>query len=74
MEAVALETSDIVGKPLNKLSIPKGVLITGIIRDDTVIIPKGENIIEPGDRIIIFAMRQAISKIENILSVKLEYF
>ncbi|MCP4153082.1 MAG: Trk system potassium transporter TrkA, partial [bacterium] len=74
MEAVALETSDIVGKPLNRLHIPEGVLIAGIIRDSAVIIPKGGNIIEPGDRIIIFAMRQAISKIENILSVKLEYF
>jgi len=74
MEAVALETSDIVGKPLDRLSIPKGVLITGIIRDDQVIIPRGDSVIEPGDKIIIFAMRQAIPKIEKILSVKLEFF
>jgi len=74
MEAVALETSDIVGKPLDRLSIPKGVLITGIIRNDQVTIPRGDSVIEPGDQIIIFAMRRAIPKIEKILSVKLEYF
>lgn len=74
MEAVALETSDIVGKPIKEISIPEGTLVTGIIRDDTVIIPTGESVIEPGDRIIIFAKRQAIPKIEKILAVKLEYF
>jgi trk system potassium uptake protein TrkA len=74
MEAVALETSDIVGKPIKKISIPKGALVTGIIRDDTVIIPTGESVIEPGDRIIIFAKKQAVPKIEKILAVKLEYF
>jgi trk system potassium uptake protein TrkA len=74
MEAVALETSDIVGKPIKNISIPKGALVTSIIRNGTVIIPTGESIIEPNDRIIIFAKKQAIPKIENILSVKLEYF
>jgi len=74
MEAVALETSDIVGKPIKEISIPEGALVTSIIRNDTVIIPTGESVIEPGDRIIIFAKRQAIPKIEKILAVKLEYF
>ena len=74
MEAVALETSDIVGKPIKKISIPKGALITGIIRNDDVIIPSGESIIQPEDRIIIFSKRQDIPKIEKILAVKLEYF
>jgi trk system potassium uptake protein TrkA len=74
MEAVALETSDIVGKPLKKISFPKGGLVTGIIRQDKVIIPSGESVIEPEDRIIIFAKREAIPRIEKILAVKLEYF
>jgi trk system potassium uptake protein TrkA len=74
MEAVALETSEVVGKPIKKINIPKGALITGIIRNDTVIIPSGESVIEPNDRIIIFSTRQAIPKIEKILAVKLEYF
>ena len=74
MEALALETSDIVDKPLKKISFPKGAIVAGIIRKDDIIIPTGESVIRPEDRVIIFARRQAIAKVEKILSVKLEYF
>jgi len=74
IEAVAMETSDIVGKPLKNVPLPKGVLVTGIIRDGEVIIPSGESVILPDDRVIIFARRQAIARIEKILAVKPEYF
>ena len=74
MEALALETSDIVDKPLKKISFPKGALVVGIIRSDKIIIPTGDSTVEPDDRIIIFATRPAIPKVEKILAVKLEYF
>ena len=74
MEAVALETSDIVGKPLKDISFPKGTLVAGIIRKKNFIIPTGDSIVNPNDMIIIFARKQAIPKVEKILAVKLEYF
>ncbi len=74
LEAIALETSDIVGKPLMKVSFPKGAILIGIIRGEEIIIPSGKSVIEPDDRVIIFAKKQAISKIEKILTVKLEFF
>ena len=74
MEALALETSDIVGRPLMEMSLPKGVLVLTILRGENVIIPTGQSVVAPNDRIIIFARREAIPKIEKILAVKLEYF
>jgi trk system potassium uptake protein TrkA len=74
LEAIALETSDIVGKSLKKTAIPKGALVIGIIRDNEIEIPSGDSIIKPNDRILIFAKREVISKIEKILTVKLEFF
>jgi trk system potassium uptake protein TrkA len=74
LEAVAMETSDIVGKPLKDISFPKGALIAGIIHENEVIIPSGTSLIEAGDRIIIFAVKNTISRIEEILAVKLEFF
>jgi trk system potassium uptake protein TrkA len=74
LEAVALETSDIVSRPLKHISFPKGAIVAGIIRKDQIIIPTGESIVQPNDRIIIFAHRRAISGIEKILAVKLGYF
>jgi trk system potassium uptake protein TrkA len=74
LEAVALETSDIVSKPLKNIHFPKGTLVAGIVRDTQIIIPSGASVIEPGDRIIIFAQREAVPKIEKLLAVKLEFF
>ena len=74
MEVVALKTSDIVEKPLKDISFPKGAIVAGIIRQENIIVPTGGSVIEPEDRVIIFATRQAIPKVEKILSVKLEYF
>ncbi len=74
MEAVALETADIVGKPLKKIAFPKGAMVVGIIRSDNIIIPSGESVIVPEDRIIIFTQRESIPQVEKILAVKLEYF
>jgi trk system potassium uptake protein TrkA len=74
MEAEALETSDIVGKPLKDFPFPKGALLIGIIRKESIIIPSGSSVVEPDDRIIIFAKRDAVPSIEKILTVKLEFF
>jgi len=49
-------------------------MLAGIIRGEQIIIPTGESVVEPNDRIIIFALQNAIDGIEKILAVKLEYF
>ena len=74
LEAVALETSDVVGKPLEQIPFPKGALVMAIIRGDEVIIPTGDSVILPQDRIIIFSTLQSIPQVEKALMVKLEYF
>ncbi len=73
LEAVALSTSELVGKALRKVSLPKGSLMIGVIRGEEIIIPTGDTVVEPEDRVIIFAQKHAISKVENLLSVKLEF-
>lgn len=74
IETIALETSDIVDKPLNKINIPKGTIIGGVVKDDTVFMPIGQTIIRPGDRVVIFALREMIPQVEKMLMVKPEYF
>ena len=74
LEAVALETSDIIGKPIKKVAFPKGALLVSVVRKEDIIIPTGDTVVQPGDKIIIFAKRQAVPKIEKILTVKLEFF
>ena len=74
IEAIALETSDITDKPLRKISFPTGALLVCIIRNGEIIIPAGESVVKAGDRIIIFAIKQAVKKLEKLLTVKLDFF
>ena len=74
IEAIALETSDITNKPLRKISFPKGTLLVCIIRNSQIMIPTGESIVKPGDRIILFAVKQAVKNLEKLLTVKLDFF
>ena len=39
IEAAALETSDIVAKPLHAISFPKGAMVVGIIRQQSIVSP-----------------------------------
>ena len=74
LEAEALETSDIVNTPLKNVKFPEGAILGAVVRGKDVIIPRGDTVILPHDRLIIFALQQVIPKLEKLLTVKLEYF
>jgi trk system potassium uptake protein TrkA len=74
IEVEALETSAIVDKPIYKIKFPKGALVGAIIRGREIIIPTGNTVIESKDRLIFFALREIIPKLEKLLTVKLDYF
>ena len=74
VEAEALETSPMIGKPLRKAELPDGLRIGAIVRDREVIIPTGETEIRPKDRVIMFALRDKIDEIQHLFRVSIEYF
>jgi len=70
-EAIELKVSregKYTGKMLKNLKLPEGALVAAILRGNEVLIPYGDSIIEPGDRVIIFALPQAIHTIEDRFS------
>lgn len=72
LEAVALKDSELVGRPLKTLSVRKFALILTVIRDGRVIIPGGETVILPMDRILILAASKDVPRVEKVLAVKVE--
>lgn len=74
IEAEALETSEIVNVRLAKVNFPKGALVGAVVRGDEIVIPRGDTIIRPNDRLIIFALQKVIPKLEKLLTVKVDYF
>lgn len=73
LEIVALETSELVGKPLRDADF-KDAIVGAIVRGDDVIIPAGNDVIETGDHVVIFALRSAIPRLERQMMVRLQYF
>jgi trk system potassium uptake protein len=74
IEAEALETSPLVGPPLRDLDLPDGMRLGAIYRDGQVIKPSGELKIKPKDRVVIFAMANAVKQVEQMFRVSLEFF
>ena len=74
LETVAMETSDIVDRPLRDIKFPHGAVIGAVERDGEVILPGGDFVIKPGDKVAIFALTKSIPKVEKAVMVKPEFF
>ncbi len=74
IEAEALETSPLVGKPLREFDVGEGIRIGAIIRGDKVIMPAGDVRIEAGDLVVVFALTQQVRKVEQMFRVSLDFF
>ncbi len=74
IEAEAMETSSLVGQPLKETELPEGVIIGAVVRDGKVITPTGSTVVQTNDRVVIFAVNEAVKQVEKMFSVRLEFF
>lgn len=74
MEAEALETSSLVGKPLRDAELPDGVRLGAVVRGGKVLKPDGSLEIEPHDRIVMFALEKYVPDVEKMFRVSLDFF
>ena len=74
IEFEAMEMSQLVGRPLRKIRFPLGAILGAVQRGAEFMIPDGETIIRPGDRVVVFTRREALHRIEKLVTVPIEYF
>ncbi len=74
IEAEALETSPLVGRPLRDLDLPASVRIGGVYRDGEFVKPDGALRIKPKDRVVMFALADSVKQVEQMFRVSLEFF
>ncbi|WP_106754153.1 Trk system potassium transporter TrkA [Pannonibacter carbonis] len=74
IEAEALETSPLVGRPLRDIDLPDGIRIGAVFRAGKVLMPNGGMQIQARDRIVIFAMANRVRQVEQMFRVSLEFF
>jgi trk/ktr system potassium uptake protein len=67
LEAIAMPNSEIIGVPLKSLKFLKEALILYIFRGDKFLIPDGDTVIYPNDRLIILSKGENIPTLENAL-------
>jgi trk system potassium uptake protein TrkA len=66
IELIAAANSRVVGKNLKDLHLPRECIIGAISRPNgEVIVPRGDDSIQPGDRVIFFALEHSVSTLEN---------
>ena len=67
VEFIVRRGSEVAGVPLSMLKLRKGVLVAAIMRGRDLIIPRGHDIIEVGDAVIVVSEITGIRDIADIL-------
>jgi trk system potassium uptake protein TrkA len=71
IELVAAAESRYVRRKLKDVRLPKGAIVGAIVRPDgAVIVPRGEESIEPGDRVIFFTLEKVVGQLESAFLVE----
>jgi trk system potassium uptake protein TrkA len=74
VDAVALETSSLVGSPLAEAELPSGVVLGAIVRGGEVVLPNARTVVRANDRVVLLAMRDAVREVEKMFRVGISYF
>ena len=66
-EFIVKDNSPITGKPLSELQFRPNVLIASISRGKAVIIPRGQDVIQPGDSVVVVSRQTGLHDISDVL-------
>jgi trk system potassium uptake protein TrkA len=55
-------------KPLKGIGAPGDAIVGAILRGGTAIVPRGDDRVEPGDRLIVFSTREAADRVQEYFS------
>jgi trk system potassium uptake protein TrkA len=66
IEFVITKNNQITRKPLKDLHFPTAALIGGVIRGEESLIPDGNFQLQVDDKVIVFTMPEAVSKVERM--------
>lgn len=74
IEAQVMATSPIAGKQLRNINFPSGSIVGAIETGGKLIMPKGDTVIQVGDLLVVFAMRDAVHEVERLFRVSMDFF
>ncbi len=66
IEYMARGDSKITNAPLKKIRFPESAIVGAVLREDEFIIPTGETRIQPGDKVVVFALPVAQEDVSRL--------
>jgi len=66
IEYTTSKKSKIVGKPLKNVKFPPGAIVSMVVHKGNTVVPRGEYVIEEGDRVVVFALQSANTQVEKL--------
>jgi trk system potassium uptake protein TrkA len=70
-EMIELRVPDgcrVAGRPLSEVGFPKGAIVGAVLRDEEVLIPKGDDVLRRGDDAVIFSVESAVDEVERLFA------
>jgi trk system potassium uptake protein len=70
-EMIELRVPDgcrVAGRPLSEVGFPKGAIVGAILRDEEVLIPKGDDVLRRGDDAVVFTVESAVDEVERLFA------
>lgn len=74
IEAEVLANSPIAHKLLRDIDFPEGVLVGGVRKAGKTFIPNGDTLLEEGDVLALFALKDDVPAVDQLLQAPLEFF
>ncbi|MEL6774086.1 MAG: Trk system potassium transporter TrkA [Pseudomonadota bacterium] len=74
IEAQVMSTSALAGKRLRDISLPRGAIVGAVLSGGEVKMPSGDVTIGVGDVLVLFAVRDAVKKVEQMFRVSIDFF
>jgi trk system potassium uptake protein TrkA len=57
-----------INHPLKDIEFPKNTIIGVIVHEDQLFVPTGDGTMVPGDEVVVFAQKGAISRVEKMFA------
>lgn len=73
-EGVTLDSSPLIGKPIDYAHLPDGVTSAAIIREGKILFPTAATTVQTDDRLLMFYEASATRKVEQFFRVSADFF
>jgi len=66
IEFILDNSSNLIGKKIGEIGLPKNSTVAGVIREEKGLIPTGDFVLDNEDKVIIFVLPDAVKSVESI--------